>query len=438
MTLWSLLLAAVLQTEAVPLPHVVERDGLRLSADVALPLERLADQVVRDVARLEASFSAFPVARNLPALEHLYFLADAASVDPLLEAHGAAPTAWAGRARTDVGIGAIFVVGDARRDHRRILAHELAHAVLAPKTRTRGTFVEEGLAEVLSDWLVFGGGGRFGDVRIDSLTRMRDAARALREHRPKLASLVRLTDEEFHRADRRDDHYDLAWSFVHFLLTTDDPALAGRFGKFIGTLARGKPRDAEDDWRRLAEVVDRKKLERAWRRAALEGPADWAPRTASWFAVEDRLAMFMSGTGSGILLRDDGRTTPRATLRFGLATTLPESGLQAGVVFGHRGPDDYVIGALDRGATRFGLLRREGGNFGRWETFSLPPGAPEFEVRVDRGEVRLLRGDDELARHAFAPAALRGNVGLWAERSFGPEEPWVPGEVVFRDVRITR
>ena len=110
-------------------------------------------------------------------------------------------------------------------DHRQVVAHEVAHAVARPSIGRPGIFLDEGLAEVIANWVLFSEGVAPGDEPVVDLVRANRAATRLEQRRvPTLSKLLKLSFARFH-GDGERDHYDLAWSFArHAAATPADAA----------------------------------------------------------------------------------------------------------------------------------------------------------------------------------------------------------------------
>ncbi|MEM9691645.1 MAG: hypothetical protein AAGA56_03810 [Myxococcota bacterium] len=134
----------------------------------------------------------------------------------------------------------------------RTFAHELAHRYMAACYPRVPTWINEGMAEVLSTVRFEGKRARVGvppfafGRRFDTVrwNRMRITA-VPRSRLPRLEALRRLTRREFYRDDHEEAilNYAAAWSAVH-LLQVGDADLKRRFGQYLARLgADERPAD---------------------------------------------------------------------------------------------------------------------------------------------------------------------------------------------------
>ncbi|MBM4083071.1 MAG: DUF1570 domain-containing protein, partial [Planctomycetes bacterium] len=161
----------------------------------------------------------------------------------------------------------VAVMPDSSDEAVGLLMHEICHTLLHRAIPRPPPWFNEGLACYYSTYRRRLGLLRFGQMHEGRLMAFRKAIRA-KEHL-KLGDLIRLTPQEFYRAQPHGGPtaqaeslaYTESWALVYFLLNAPGKEYRGKFGQYFERLRAG-----EDSVAALEKVYgpDLGKLEREW------------------------------------------------------------------------------------------------------------------------------------------------------------------------------
>lgn len=447
--------------EAYDLPFTKDRTAVRLSSDTEPHLDAYADVVGAVLARAGAWL---PPEREdgpaWPAVRFLYLCEDDAKLTAVERHHGyenaygAKPSPFPDWGRHYDLLGVISVRRRPGHDHRQVIAHEVAHAVSRPSIGRPGVFLDEGLAEVLANWVLFSEGVSPADEPVIDLVRTTRAAELIRRRRtPSLQTLLTLSFADFHGRRER-DHYDLAWSFVRTLAEQptdpddeDGQSLLERvlsaarerasipdraYGRRGAGGASRPPR--LDDAELIARETSLRTLEAAWRRSLADDAATgWRPISSEWYLTGERVIGVATTGGAGVLLHEPRTRAISTRLERPLSPQL-----SAGIVAAHRGPDDYVIISVTGDGDQLEVHERVGGDWAATTHRALPTG---FDPTLSRFSVFMrdasfvVRIDGApFMKHALSLGAARGTMGLFMQRRYDAAGGWSDGQVTFVDV----
>ena len=151
----------------------------------------------------------------------------------------------------------VLLLVEEGRNTEWLLAHEMFHSVFRHVAKANPPALNEGLAEVVPSWILFGGGptpelarARYPDYEV-VLAELVTNGRV-----PPLRDFVKLDADEFHR--NRWASFSLAWSLARLLVESRDPVIRGRVPDLLRALHT-------DPWTAFCEVYDAEAVERAWR-----------------------------------------------------------------------------------------------------------------------------------------------------------------------------
>lgn len=423
------------------------RDQLLFSSDVEAPLRQFAGVAIETRKRLRRVWGRRETGRFPENLTRFYFCRDEASLADVERQHryrrSSASSAGAGAARGArasmsrggyyhrQGIAALIVA--ANEDARRDVSHELSHAVLREHVGSIVDLVNEGLATVVPPWILYTRDRLPGSTGIIDLNYARTIARAEAEGAvPALEELFRMGYWDFRAEPASRLHFALGWSFVDFLLGTEDPQFAGRFAEFLDRSV-----EARSSLKALRSVYGLEALEVAWReRHAAFADLLWEPVYGKWFQVGDRLVGSVRTPGSAVMLRRD-RLEPPFRLAFRLERELGER-QGAGFVLG-QGENGYLVVQAGAGGREIVAHHLDGGHWrGRRKrtlTRPLDLQGKGLELVCDaEGRIEVRCGDRPIFLHGVDQAAIRGRVGLMVELFPGAE--FSQGDVLFGEVEM--
>ena len=163
----------------------------------------------------------------------------------------------------------IAMVVEPERDTAWLVSHEMWHSVFRDVARRHPVALNEGLAEVLPSWILYGSTGRpeenfatYPDYE-PVLARLVAAGEV-----PPLEELIGWSSDRFH-ADRWAS-FSLAWCMAKMLMESPHPRVRDCLPRLMQHLGTN-----ETAWEDLCDVYDRELLEKLWAR----WPARLARRT---------------------------------------------------------------------------------------------------------------------------------------------------------------
>ena len=316
------------------------------------------------------------------------------------------------------------------------LVHEVGHLVLAQRAPEVPDLVNEGLAELLTQWILESNAATPEDDLAVSPSYLERCRRAVvRSEIPPLRRLLRLDYWEFRDSEKDHLYYALGWHFARFLVTGEHPAVAGRFHALVGELERGR-----SGWMAFQIVYDADLVERLWREA-LERPLDWEEATGTWQATADGFRAAVQGKGSAMLIRrpSDGGEGARE-----LSYEVPadvQHPIAFGFVLNYRDMENFDLLSVREGGREVVLAHWREGAWVDWELIEL-----DGEQRVDSGrlrlrvglsgEVALFQDEDPVLERRLVPGSPGDGIGLMFElRAEKPEEADSGERFSFRGVR---
>ena len=139
-----------------------------------------------------------------------------------------------------------------------LVSHEMVHSVFRDVARSYPVALNEGLAEVLPSWVLFGETETPETNRATYDDYERVVARLVEQGRiPALEEFLRWSPDTFH-ADRWAS-FALSWSLTRFLIETEDPRLRARVPQLVCALGAGG-----DPWVAFSSVYDAPLVEELW------------------------------------------------------------------------------------------------------------------------------------------------------------------------------
>ena len=235
------------------------RNHVRLYSELELDFERLANvaQWTRDRSLrwlAEEPFETQPIQ---------IFLCDREDELRRLEAELPLPGSRALERTSKGGYfhahAAILLVVEEGRNVEWLVSHEMFHSVFRSLAAANPPALNEGLAEVVPSWILYGDGlspegARATYPSYEAVLVEVVAGGSL----PSLESLISASVDEFH-ADRWRS-FALSWSLARLLIESDDPEIAGRVPALVRALVG-------DPWEAFRQVYDEELVERRWREA---------------------------------------------------------------------------------------------------------------------------------------------------------------------------
>ncbi len=295
------------------------------------------------------------------------------------------------------------------------IAHETSHAALARWTSFVPDVLNEGLAEIVTAWVLYSNAEMPSDdlpLDLNVVNTCRSATR--RDRRAfRLAWLFGLDYWQF-RDDRSDDlNFSLATSLCHFLLSDGHPSVAGRFPALIQRLGADR-----SPWFAFQRTYPVGLVERRWR-DHLDRWNDLPWRVGfgrRWIQHGSHLSARRPARGSTALIWQ-GDLQPPSRVEFSLAQ-LPTASTVA-FLTSYRSPRHFtVLGARRRGRELIRVDYREGS----WDTPALwqlpdhldPTGVWRLERSPATGEMSWSI-DGETVWSAPGSAVDPGRWGLYFE-----------------------
>lgn len=248
---------ASVRRERGSLPLRAWRTHVRIYSELELDFERLANvaQWTRDRSfrwLSQQDFETEPIEVYLCDREE-----ELRRLEAELPLPGARPLARTSKGGYFHSQSAVLLLVEPDRSTEWLLSHEMFHSVFRSLATANPPTLNEGLAEVVPSWILYGdgpspesGGATYPEYEA-VLEQLAAAGRV-----PPLRELVSLSRDEFHRD--RWTHFSLSWSLARFLVESDDPAVQGRVPALLAALHA-------DPWMGFCEVYDAAEVERLWR-----------------------------------------------------------------------------------------------------------------------------------------------------------------------------
>lgn len=295
-----------------------------------------------------------------------------------------------------------------------LVAHELSHAAFFERVGNAADPIDEGLAEVLPDWLLFSNEARPEDhsatyPRYESCC----GSAMLRSKVPTLSWLCALDYWGF-RDDRIEDlGFASSWVLAKLLVESREPGIEGRVQGLLTNLSRGRSlREAlssEFGWTRIEqrwhEWMSRwAEWEPSWGTWTVEG-RDWSTRVATW--------------GSNLLLAHAQPGNSAFELGFTWHTPSSEYG-EIGFALGMRDEGNLAVLSLNEFQHRVLLEVLRGGELER-QSIWLVPNDLKFDCQsivltCGPGARAMLRiGEFSLPLDEVDSESVDGRCGLVAE-----------------------
>ena len=248
------------------IPLRAHNDFARIYSELELNFDHLGRIAVRTRLRVSAWLQVEPV-RGRPVD---VFLVGAPDELRRLEQELGLPSAGSWRQWANGGYfhshRAMALVVAPGRSTEWLVSHEMWHSVFRDVAQRHPVALNEGLAEVLPSWILYG-----------RTRRPEDNLATYRDYEPVLVKLVENGDvpplEEFVQWDSDRFHTDrwasfsLAWCLGKMLVESRHPGLQGKLPRLIGHLGTNKT-----TWQDFSDVYDAELLEQLW--------SSWTARVA--------------------------------------------------------------------------------------------------------------------------------------------------------------
>ena len=296
---------------------------------------------------------------------------------------------------------------------RWAIAHEVAHTVLAEAAPSRSCAIDEGFAELVSNWLLGPESiARPEDARARHYRYEERLRRAVEEQAvPRLRDLVELGYWSFHEQKLEQTHFALSWSLAKLLVESVDPRIEGRYRRLLTRIADGERASSA-----LAAVYDLAHVERAWRESMLQ-PIAWEPRSGSWETGADALVATASAGASARIVARDAPPVDAGGWTLGFWTPdVVDPAAEFGFVLGWRS-DEHVDALLRAGGRAFAIVERDADGAERRTEHALPLDlvlvGRSVVLRCDRaGSLALVVDGLIAAEHELGPRAHAGAIGF--------------------------
>lgn len=306
-------------------------------------------------------------------------------------------------------------VPESERWTRWTLVHELVHAVFLERTGVRADVIDEGLAELLPDWLLFSDEARPEDhISTYPTYESTCGAAALRPNRPSLHWLYGLDYWAF-RDDRLGDlGFAASWALMKLLVESRDPDFAGRLQLLFTDLADGFSVQSA-----LNSTFGLVRVELAWRER-IRSWSQWKPWWGTWQDDGRDWSTTLTSWGSHLLLAHD--QPGDRPFELGFTWRAPSADyVGLGFALGMRDEQNVALLSLIESERRVMLEVFRGGELERERSWPLPSGL-EFDCQpivltcAPGRNARLEIGEFALPLDEVDPATWEGNCGLMAAR----------------------
>lgn len=335
-------------------------------------------------------------------------------------------------------LGIIALVAGRNQDLRLDIVHEMTHVVLEKYFGVLEDVIDEGLAEVLSPWILFTESTSPRQTPITNINHANQCSTTLADGQlPNLRTLFLLDYWQFRDKQSDNLYFALSWSLVDFLLRTDDPRFANLFPKFLN-----RARSLGSAWRALAEVYDIRTLWSAWHNHLVEfSQLHWHTKWGQWYMLGDRIVGSLRTPGLAMCIYQQSLEPP-----FDVSFRLPRgltSRQSAGCVLGH-GLDAYYAVQIRFGGREINLSQYRGGQWaGNHPAIQIDSGVTLSDRSIvvrckPSGEILVSLSGEVLARFLAAPDSLSGRTGLIMELRQEDDQEFSRGDVLFESVRIKR
>ncbi len=317
------------------------------------------------------------------------------------------------------------------RDTAWLLVHELTHAAFFERVGRDADPINEGLAELLPDWLLYSKLER-PEEHLSTYARYQSrCARAMLERgSTSLPWLCSLNYTAF-RDDRIEElGYAASWALMKTIVESRDPAITGRVQALLSDLAHGSSvQDALDGVYGLARI------ESVWR-GRMRSWTEWEPCWGTWRDEGRDWSTTLATWGSHLLLAHDPPGNSAFELGFTWHTPSTEY-VGLGFALGMRDEENVALLSLIESEQRVMLEVYRGGELEREYSWPLPRDL-EFDCKsivltcAPGARVALGIGDFSMPLEGVDAATIDGRCGLIAERlAYAPRR--VVTQLTFQD-----
>jgi len=444
----SITTTRTLASLASKFPHSAATRSFRLASEIDAPLDELG-RIAEKTRRETRWWLGMQPEPAEPALFEIYVCKSAEAISAVELAHGLPLSRQKYRWRQfpgycDLGARVILLPEEHSQDYAESVAHEVSHAVFGEYASRQPSFVDEGLAMLVADWIA---NSDALSPELASSSQPRWQAECGRASfvgaLAPLHDLIAMDWWEFQREPARATHFALAWSFAKFLAETRTQPLVGRYRDFLYRLSTG-----EDARRALEETYDVDAVERAWRKE-LERWTEWEAANGVWNVdVNDTVSVRCDAHGWSCLL---SREQPTRGAPIGLGFWLPEAPPTTrtiGIVIGYRGTESMIAARILDGGARVAISERVGCATPagvEWDDCVVADMPREMlkgswvDVRCDeQGRVQLLIAGSTIAGADVGARALEGRIGWFCEQASNSPDTERRSHFVFTSMYVNR
>lgn len=416
-------------------------------SETGLPLQLLID-VAEDTQRRSREWLGMP---DPPAGQRteIHLVRNVVSLYLLEERNGLSPSrdypderSFRGRCHPEVGL--IVVPIDTFANLRWQIAHEVTHVVFHELVRRNVPIANEGLAELLPDWILGTNAGTPDTFETRSKFYDRRLARAvLAREAPNFTEFLRVDDATFYDPHAEWLWYALSWKLAKVLVERETDGTRGQYRAFLGALAKGK-----DIGSSLTDVYDLGTIEAEWR-SEIERAATWRPLFGEWRDDYETLVGSVAGLQSACALLGPA-LAPAQEFQIALSLDAPPAQSVAfGFALDARGMDDFVYVEFRPGCRSVIVAERSAGRWLHVDERAIPAELQllsngdvrrrRISLRAEGAGVFDLRVDGRtIVRHELGRELKGGFAGVMLERCDSVPSDNRTSTVRFRDVRITR
>jgi hypothetical protein len=445
----SITTTRTLASLASKFPRSAATRSFRLASEIDAPLDELG-RIAEKTRREARWWLGMPAESAEPApIFEIYVCKSAEAISAVELAHGLPLSRQKYRWRQfpgycDFGARVILLPAERSQDYAESVAHEVCHAVLGEYASRQPSFVDEGLAMLVADWIA---NSEALSPELASSSEPRWQAECGRASfvgaLAPLHDLVEIDWWEFQREPARATHFALAWSFAKFLAETRTRPFAGRYRDFLYRLSTG-----EEAWRALEETYDVDAVERGWRKE-LDGWTEWEAVNGVWNVdVNDTVSVRCDAHGWSCLLSRD-RPASGAPIRLGFwLPEAPQPTRSIGLVIGYRGTESMIAARILDGGARVAISERVGCATPagvEWDdcvVADVPSGMLNgswVDLRCDeRGRVRLLIAGSTIAAADIGARAFDGRIGWFCEQTTHAPDTDRRSHFVFTSMYVDR
>lgn len=248
------------------------------------------------------------------------------------------------------------------------VAHEVTHLVFHEVVGRNVEIVNEGLAELLPYWILFGASETPETVDAGyELYDRRIAQAVLAREVPSFEAFMNVDEATFYDERANWLWYALSWQLAKVLVESPSVQIRGRVRRFLDALGTGMPAMSA-----LQSVYDARAVEAAWQ-AAIDAVAPWRPLFGDWRTENSTLIGAVAGPHSACVVSAE---TLFAGQPFTLEAALegaPGRNAAFGFAFDVSGDDDFAYVEFRPGCGRIAVAERECGAWTRVEDDPFDP-----------------------------------------------------------------